>query len=329
MGTLPEQIYEQIKAALGKKKSATDVEKQDSLELIQKLKTMDSAYKSAKQLPAVDPKSVPETLGLQPKIYLPRSESEILEEAQVALQPAYEKSVDKLQSTKDATLDKLDTSAENAEYDYQKDIQVLEGNVEKQSEAHKADMITQGLVNSSINAGGQDAILSAYEAESAAAKAAYELNLDEIAGKISKAILDFDNALMQYDLQYAASLEAKTVSLKLEQEKLKEQVNAYNKKIAEQELKYKQERLKTLAALEDERLKNQAELEAKTKAYEKEHGYEGEKAEEMESRYRLAYDTYNKLDKEVALSLINADNESLKETLGLYYQRLIDAVMAK
>ncbi|MDD3947282.1 MAG: hypothetical protein PHI19_05530 [Clostridia bacterium] len=323
------QLIDQIKKALNKTRAATEEEKNDSLTLVQKLKEMDSAYKKANALPKTDSSAIPATLGLKPKTFTPKSDAEIIKAAEIALAPEHSKKVEQATSAKEKTVAKLEDNAEDLQIDYAEDAKKLEETAKQLDEAHQDSMIIQGLINSSINESGKNEIDNAYQKQHAVIKQVLNSKLEDIGAKMSLARLDYEQALSQFDLQHAASLESKISSYKIEQEKLKEEVNAYNKKIAEQELKYQQERERKLAELETERLERQAEMEAQTKAYEKEHGYSGDKAAEMENRYRLAYDTYSKLDKEVALELINKQNTDLKATLGLYYQRLIDAIMSR
>jgi len=325
MGKSIEEILESVKIALQKSKPLTAEENGTSQVLIEKLKTMDSDYRKKTALPSTDFSSVPETLGLTPKTYTETTEDELIEKAKLALDPAYTGKVDKLETATQSALDKLETSAKDSQSDYLEDAQKLESEEKVLTEAHKNNMIVQGLVNSSVNQTVKSDVKSLFDAQKTAILADFDQRTDEIEAKIALTQVSFDQALIQYDLQYAADLETKLSALKVQQEKLKEEVNAYNKKIAEQEIKYQQERLDQLAALEEQRAVKQAEADAQTAAYESEYGYSGDKADEMESRYQLAYNTYSQMDKDTAKKLINEQSEALKDTLGLYYQRLIAA----
>lgn len=313
----------------GKSRGPTEREKQDSLELVKKLKEMDEAYKKATAPPKPDTSAIPVSLGLEPKTFTPKTDAEILEEAKTALAPSYEQKTQELEKDRDAAIEKLEGEADKELNRYEEQAKKLEESAAGLSEKHKRSMINQGIVNSSIFGEGLLDIEKALAESSLAAKTALENKLTEIEAKINLARLNFEEALYQYDLQYAASLEAKVNSLKTEQEKIKEQINAYNKKIAEQELKYALEREKKIKELEEESEKRRLEQEERQREEELRKGYSGEKAEEMERRYRLALETYGSLDKEVALNLINKQSEDLKATLGLYYQRLIEEIMSK
>lgn len=323
------QILEQIKAALSKTKTATDEEKGRSLALVEKLKAMDSEYKKATAAPKPDLSAIPQSLGLQPKVFVPKTDDEIVEAAETALLPAYEQKTGKLASDADQAISKLESSAQNAQADFEGKISNLEMQGDNRIKQHSDRMIVQGIVNSSVYQTGLDDISGSLITQMSQAKSALDIKLLEIEGKITQTRLGLEQALYQYDLQYAAGLEAKVNSLRLEQEKLKEEVNTYNKKIAEQELKYGLEREKKIAEIQAEHIKQTAEQQERQKETERELGYSGAKAEEMENRYKLALDTYNNLDKDVALDLINKQNAELKQTLGLYYQRLINAIMNK
>jgi hypothetical protein len=323
-----EDIVETVKNALQKSKPLSSEDKSASQVLIDKLKSMDSAYRSKNALPLADFSSVPDNLGLTPKTYTEPTEEELLEKAKIAVEPEYKSKKEKLIESTQNSMDKLETETAKLQSDYLKNAEKLNLKELEQEESHKNNMILQGLVHSSVNETVKNDYESVFNEQKAAALLEFEQKNADLENRMTKTQLSFEQALMQYDLQYAADLDAKLASLRFEQEKLKEQINAYNKKIAEQELKYQKERSETLAEMEKERTEKQAQIDADTAEYESKYGYSGEKAEEMERRYQLAYNTYSQMDKADALRLISMQSEALKETLGLYYQRLIAALSA-
>lgn len=320
-----EDVVESVKKALSKWKPASEENRDASQVLVDKLKAMESAYRSKTALPAADLSSIPQTLGLKPKTYTETSEDELLEKAKLAADPGYTGKKDKLTASTQTALTKLEDAARDAQSDYLEDTAKLNAKEKEAGEAVKNRMIEQGLINSSIVETLQSDDKTLFEEQKRAAHAEFEQKTAQIDREITKTRLSFEQALMQYDLQYAADLDAKLSSLKIAQKKLKEEADAYNKKIAEQELRYQKERQQRIAALEEERAAKQAEIDAKTAEYESQYGYSDEKAEEMERRYQLAYQTFAKMDKSDALRLIEEQNAALKETLGLHYPRLIAA----
>lgn len=63
-------------------------------------------------------------------------------------------------------------------------------------------------------------------------------------------------------------------------------------------------------------------------AYEKQNGYSGEKLEEYQNRYNLAYDFYTSLSPDIAVDALKSA-PNMKYYLGLYYDKLLYALRAR
>lgn len=284
--------------------------------LINTLLEMDNEYRAETTGVNLESPTLPSTLGLTPKEYVEKTEEELLKEAESSLLPALTKNKEKEKSKLESTTTTLNRKEEDLTRDYLEDENSLASGKEKAQNAHLNDMIFSGLYHSSINEEGAEKIDASYALAGAYLKAEYDVKYERIKADLALAEKEYETALNNYDLEYAADLQEKLGKLKVSEEKRKEEINAYNKKIAEQEMKYKEERLETLKELRAERQEALfAEMEKEQEA-ESKYGISPEKAEEYAKRKELATSFYRNFTREEALVLMLDAQEELVNLLG-------------
>ncbi|HHU43802.1 MAG: hypothetical protein QM214_01645 [Bacillota bacterium] len=186
-------------------------------------------------------------------------------------------------------------------------------------------MSRQGLTHSSIKESMLDQNINRYIDSIEAIRKEYELYQQDLTKQIELVQTAKEEAILDFDIKLASEYEKKLKALKEDQLKALDEMIKYNKTVRDQQLK-RQEQIKEL---QENWLKQQSLLEEEKLKKEFEEGYSGEKAAEMEKRYRLALDYYKNMYKKRALELIEKDKDILKSTLGLYYSRLIKEIENK
>ncbi|MBR7160407.1 MAG: hypothetical protein IKD20_05165 [Clostridia bacterium] len=131
---------------------------------------------------------------------------------------------------------------------------------------------------------------------------------------------ELDKALDNYEIRYAQEVQNHIDKLKAQLKDTNDKIIKYNNEIDKKESAYQAERAKFQ--------EQQKQLKAEQEAYEAEHGYSGYKKDNYERRYTVALSYYDDLPKATALEELERD-ESLKQYLGLYYDRLRYYLMMK
>jgi len=284
--------------------------------LINTLIEMDNSYRAEKMGIDLEVPSIPSSLGLEKKEYVEKTEEELLKEAESVLLPGLIKDKTEAKEKLEKTGLTLNRKEEDLDSDFIESGQELLYAHQKDKEDHLNDMIFSGLYHSSIRADGEQKIDEKLNLDSLKLKAEYDVKYERIKADLALAEKEYENAIKTFDLEYAADLQEKLNKLKLSEEKRKEEINAYNKKIAEQEEKYKVERLETLAKLRSERQEALfAEME-REQEMESKYGVSPEKAEEYARRRTLATNFYQNFTREEALVLMLDAQEELVNLLG-------------
>ncbi|MDE7329413.1 MAG: hypothetical protein K2N57_06725 [Clostridia bacterium] len=198
---------------------------------------------------------------------------------------------------------------------------------DKYAELEKAivnNLIQRGLFNSSIKSSQTQASQEAKQSELDSLSADLQKKLGTYDAQIDKLRGEENVALEQLDLSYAQKLESEIQSLLDKRAKEIASINDYNNKLKEKELQYIEDRTKAIEAQLAQRLKDEQAL----KALENKNGYAGEKEENYTQRYNLAFDYYNSLPKNVALKMIQENNQ-LQEYLGNYFGKLLANISKK
>lgn len=296
-------------------------DKDGNQELINKLREMENAYidQVAKSVPSYDA-TLPKSTGATMKTYEEKSEAELENQAKEVYGQIDEK-INKLNQTTQKKLGDLEKKLSIGEERMEKDMEIAEGKASKSSTKNLHSAVNKGITESSIYDNMQESVYQAYKNELNSLKNDFDnLNL-EIENEITILNSSKETALQEYDLEKASKFEKQLSKLKLDQQKAIASVNAYNKKIADAELKFQEERVKTIEKLESEWIKS------KNEQYnsEKLTGYTGDNLTEMNARYDLAKSFYFGVSKQNAKKLIEENAPALKNALGeVYYKRLYE-----
>lgn len=111
--------------------------------------------------------------------------------------------------------------------------------------------VRQGIARSSIYEGLNASAASSYEAQKAAIEREKELLAESIRTEMEIAENARLNALRDYEIQKAADYEKKLALLREEEMKARQEVYEFNKKMAELEADYENNRRRTLAEWQD------------------------------------------------------------------------------
>lgn len=274
--------------------------------LINKLLQMESAYNSRQTQKTPDySKPITQTPSKPAVSY--KNDSQLRQEASDYVDSIAAENKKKQQQK---AAEKIDTLQSKGIKAYQKSVDEQKKSLDefsKNKEYISGRMIRQGLTNSSIKEDWHELNRDDYLQAIDTIRAGY----NEYMAGLNKEIELINSALSQslsdYNLTLAATYETKLQQLKEEQLKAIEKLNSYNNLYA----------------------KNQEYEGGHLTEKEFEEGYSGEKALEMENRYKEAINLYGSMDKNSALKYIEDNSSELKQTLGLYYARLLEEIKNK
>lgn len=182
--------------------------------------------------------------------------------------------------------------------------------------------IRQGLTNSSITKNWHDENSQEYFRLIDQIRLQHRNYMDELNRQIEIVNSAKQQSLSEYNLKMAAEYEKKLKNLQDEQIKSISELNSYNQLYDAQEKSRQQE----IEKLQQEWTSQQEQIQKQQFEKELKDGYAGEKALEMENRYKQALSFYQSLDKKRALGFIEENSAELKKTLGVYYQRLLNDI---
>lgn len=312
------EILDKIKEAFKKLSGESESTSKSSDALLSALREMDSVYRAKKTNVDVTDTSdwYPETLGLEPKTYVEKTDEQIEEEAR---QMALEKNEKSLKSAEEAY-----SVAENKASELTSDVEIseteaykeLKDNAESAITKHRNDMVFQGLVNSSINTYGEEAIAEEISESYQKIKSEYDKKYTKIKNDLSEAEQKYQNAIRAYDLSYAVDLRETIDKLKQQELKRIADINEYNIEIAEKEAKYQAQRLKALESLRKERTEALLKEIATEAEHEEQYGATPEKQAEYDKRYSIARSYYNGFSKTDANLMVYGAHDELVALIG-------------
>lgn len=286
--------------------------------LIDKLREMEAEYQEQKtgaMFP--DPEeTIPESLGETPIDYVGKTNEEIASEAENSLRPDYEKKVNDATEKYLTTTDTLENKRAKLEAEEAEEKSAIEVSTAEAHREYTGDMIMQGLVNSSIMSYGNKLIERAGAEAVAYYDKAYDLKYNEIHDKLTEAETVYNNAIREYDLGYAADLEAKIAKLKSEEEARIKEINEYNRKLQEREAEYQQKRAKLLEEMQSERAEAIMNSAMKELEFERTYGVSAEKQAEYDKRAETAKEFYNGYGKQQAHFMLLLSADELIPLLG-------------
>ncbi len=284
--------------------------------LINTLIEMDNSYRAEKTGVDLSVPTLPSTLGLSEKEYVPLTYEELKAEAERELLPDYIEDKNSATEKLESTLNKLESKEESTRYAENVEEAELASSYEKSLENHRDDMIFQGIVNSTINDGGVGELASSYASESALVDEKYDMKYAEILASIGEAEREFQNAMESYDLNYSADLQEKLRKLREKEEKRLEEINKYNLDVRKKELEYQKKRAEELKKLRADRQSALFEEMAREQEEEEINGVSAEKRTEYARRSEMARTFYSNFSKEQAERMMSEVGEELYSLLG-------------
>lgn len=290
--------------------------------LIKKLTSMDEKYREATKLPEPDYDSIPESLGLKRKTFVPKTDDELRASAETALSGAYNAKVDAANLKAKEKTESLENSLADKTAKYAESVEALGENFRAAEESVKNSSINRGLEDSSIRTSRESELQRELGSAMSILKSEHEAAADRIRQEIELAETGRQNALNEYRLTYAADVEKKISALKTELQKELQAVNTYNAEIAKKEAEYRIERQKTEDEMRAEYEKRQLAQDRQNAIFEAKYGYSGQKAAEMQERYNEAEAFYESIPNDIARELMSKSEDVLKPLLGLYYSKL-------
>lgn len=330
-------ILDKIKNAFKKLSGEEDEENlnrtvKSSDALISALREMDSVYRSENtNVDLTDPaEQYPETLGLEPKTYVEKTDEQIKKEAEDTARERNEKArktAEEAYAKAEKKASELTSDAESAETEaYRKLVDGGESAISK----HRNDMVFQGLVNSSINTYGEKSIIDEYGESYERIKSEYDQKYTKIKNDLTEAEQKYQNAIRAYNLSYAVDLRETIDKLKQQELERIADINEYNREIAEKEAKYQAKRASDLENLRKERteaLLKEIQAEAE---YEEANGVSPEKQAEYDKRFAIAERYYGGFSKTDANLMIYSVQDELIALIGKEnYLKLIADSMAR
>ena len=215
-----------------------------------------------------------------------------------------------VENKKDATKAEYSQKQEQVDKDYDEFQKALE-----------QELVKKGLYRSSIKQGQTYANEQARAWESGELSTKRDIDVKKLDSEIEKLKGEAKTALQQLDISYASKLDKEIERLIDKRNKEVESIDKYNNTLKEKETKYIEDRVKAIENQLAKRIKDELEIQNLENKY----GYAGEKKENYQKRYDLAYEYYTSLPSDVALQMLQ-DNKKLENYLGAYYGRLITAI---
>lgn len=312
-----EEKSEKLKNALEAEKSVD--EKIDALE--KKYQDYLDSQKEEVNLEELFPTS----LGLEKIEYTPESDESITDRATAQNTADKTKDVNSVESKysdKTVTLESKIEDSEKAYAEKDSDLEELYASLRKSGiqSGVKRGVARGSIVSGIIDNLNRDESVSREEAYNNYLDGVQSLN-DEI-GKLNE---EKQIALDELDLKYASDLDSQIAKLKEERDATVAKYVKYNNSVDEKEQKYAVQRQKDVENYLEEQEKKRLAQEEEQRAYEKKYGYSGEKLQNYNERYRLAYDFYMSLDADIAADALEA-SPNMRYYLGNYYDKLKSAL---
>ncbi len=298
-------------------------------ELEKQLAELDKKFNASKPTKTYDVDSIfPKDSGLREIEYTPRTDDDIVNSATKEIDYQKGKEKNKVESGFESSISALEKSKSQADKSLRESYADLEKVYNELRQKAENDAIKRGVARSSIimsKLGNLDEakMLSAGEIESA-----YNETIGDINTKINGLEQDRENALLKLDLKYASELTNRIADLKADRDSVVAQYEKYNNQIREKQTKYETQRQQNIEKYLSDKAAEEKAAEKAQEAYEKAHGYTGEKLAEYENRYNLAYDFYMSLSPDIAVNALKTAN-SMKYYLGNYYDKLLTELKSR
>lgn len=302
----------------GESKSAeTGFDEGASRELIEELKRLEELYRYEKAgIGYPTDVELPESLGLQKIEYVAPTDEQITETARSELRAEYEKLENAAEEKYLKAESELEEELEKNRIKEQNELEKTRSEAESVQKSLTESMVLQGLVNSTIYDMGSESIRRKYASESAKISADYDAEYNSIRSELDLKRLEYDNALAEYNLSYAADLRSEVIKLHAEEEKRLKEINEYNRNVTEREAEYREERQKLLEEMYLSRSEAILEAAKAEQEYEREYGVSYDKQTEYVRRFETAKNFYSAYTPEQAGSMMEESEGYLRLLLG-------------
>lgn len=309
-------ILKQVKGLVTKIKQKDEkIQNENSANkaLINSLLQMENSYKE-KNIKAAPDYSNVFLENTQPALQL-KDENALKKEASQYISNLANENLKKINESTKNKLENIEGLQIAASEKQKEKAQKASNNFEDKREKIGSSTIRQGITNSSIKQSWLDSNVRGYVDSLHAIKNEYATQIKNLDRQIDIIKSSKEQSLYDYNLKLASEYEKKLAKLKDEQLKAIEKLGTYEK--------LEEKNQNQITKLEMQWEKEQQQIEDEQLQRELQEGYTGEKALEMENRYKTALEFYEGVDRATALKMIEKNKEDLKETLGLYYTRLI------
>ncbi len=153
-------------------------------------------------------------------------------------------------------------------------------------------------------------------------------HMKDIEQTISNMEVEKESALQNLDLKHASELSKELQKLEKDRNDTFLKLKKYNDEIDAKEKTFQGERNKKIDSYKKKIELEKSEIAKKQAEEEAKNGYSGEKRENYAKRYELAFDFYNSLEPEVAVTALQA-SPNMKYFLGNNYSKLMDVMKGR
>lgn len=308
------------------KQDAINAAKESEKDLLNSLSELEKQYNESLPVkPEKDYSKLIEEFNKLEKIDNTKNDEQLAEDAKNNVYEGYDELINEIKKKFDLDIDKTANKKDDVKNSGIDKLKELKNIFENNQNEIKNDMISSGLYNSSIKSGLDEKNENKLDYGKRETIDSVKNKLGDIENSIDELEKKKESAINEFDIKTAKEYNRELDKLKTERDKEKQKIIAYNEDLRLEKQKYDSNREKLINELKDKDAKaerEKAKFEAEQEALK---GYNGEKKENYEKRYKLAYDFYNSLPKEVALDVIKS-NPSIKGYLGLYYDTLLDSM---
>lgn len=266
----------------------------------------------------------PKESGLKTVDYKAATDDELLEQAKNSLSGDYGDKKNKINSETDEKLLNLNEKLSEIRRKGESELNSLKEKIAEAFKDVKDNAIKKGITRSSIFSGNIEKLGESGAAEQDSTLKKLQTAVKTIDSQISNLEAERENALNNLDIRYASDVKEKLNKLTKERDAVVKKYEDYNNKIIEKQNNYALTREKAINDYLNEKKKREALVTEDEKA----NGYKGDKKDNYEQRYRIAFDYYNSLSSDIALDALKA-SPSMKYYLGIYYDKLQNALKSR
>lgn len=296
-------------------------------DVVEQLKKLEQEYEASKpQRPKPDIDALfPEDPGLKEIDYAPATDEELKERA--SAETDYKKQIDlnKTEGRFDNALAELFEGRDDAKETLKDKFDKLDELYKSLREKTENESLKRGVARSSIALNKLENVDAERAGSEEEAKRAYIETMDAIDAEEDRLKREKETALSELDLKYATELDEKLFKLKKERDWATLKFEKYNNEIREKQREYALKREEDISEYLKNREKERQAEESMTRTYESTFGYSGEKLENYNKRYSIAYDFYMSLSPDIAASALEA-SPNMRYYLGNNYGKLQKAL---